>query len=100
MKYLFNLHGVHIANGVDDQLYTDKGLHIGCFLKDYEIFIDLKGQYLGEIIFDNRLLFKSDSIYKNFCFGNYLKFNSIEYLGTPGFLGIIAQPSCYENVEF
>lgn len=100
MKYLFNLYGVHIANEVNDQLYTDKGFHVGCFLRDYEIFIDLKGQYLGEIVLENRLLFKSDSVYKNFCFGYHGKYSSIEYLGTPGFLGVIVQPLSYVNIEF
>ena len=98
MKYLFNLHGVHIANEVNDQLYTDKGVHVGHFLMDYEIFIDLKGYYLGEIVFENRLLFKSDSIYKKFCFGNHGKFKSIEFLGMPGCLGIVVQYLCYKNV--
>ena len=56
MEYLFDSNGDHIANFMDNQLHDPGGDNIGHYLEDEGIFIDMDGYYLGEIIFDNRLL--------------------------------------------
>ena len=57
MKFLFNSKGQHIANEVNGQLHAPTGENIGHFLQDYGIFIDMKGRYLGEVLYENRLLY-------------------------------------------
>jgi hypothetical protein len=99
MKYLFDSNGGHIANELDKQLYTDKGKHVGLFLIDYNIFVDLQGKYLAEIVYENHLLHNLDSLCKTFNFGNHIKCRDIGYLGTPCFQGRIIKKSNYIDVN-
>ncbi|MBB4398487.1 hypothetical protein [Bradyrhizobium sp. ERR14] len=61
MQYLFNSRGQHIANLVNGQLHAPTGQNIGHYLEGQAIFIDMRGRYLGEIIFENRLLSRRNS---------------------------------------
>ena len=56
MQALFNSKGYHIANFNNNQLYNTSGDNIGHYLDSYQIFIDMDGKYLGEILYKNRLI--------------------------------------------
>src|SRR5437868_4147290 len=71
MQFLFDSSGRHIANEVRGQLHSPTGENIGHLLSDRGIFIDMRGWYLGEIVFGNRLMHRSDSPWRGINFGNY-----------------------------
>lgn len=58
MKYLFDSTGRHVANLVNGQLHAPTGENIGHLLPDHGIFIDMSGRYLGEIVYNDRLMYK------------------------------------------
>ena len=97
MKFLFNSKGKHIANLVNDQLHAPTGQNIGHFLKNYNIFIDMSGRYLGEIIFENRLMYNTASPYRSTNFGCYGSYGNYGNPGNYGYIGTIAG---YRDIEF
>lgn len=99
MKYLFNSQGNHIANEVNGQLHATTGQNIGHYLPDYGIFIDMRGYYLGEIIFENRLMSNRNNGYRNTCFGNYGNYGNVGNYGNPGNSGSIGMISGFENID-
>ena len=56
MIHLYDSEGQHIATLDSSQLYSVFGRHIGEYLDDAGIFVDLEGRYLGEIVQNDRLL--------------------------------------------
>ena len=56
MMHLYDSEGRHIANLDTGQLYSVSGRHVGAYMDDEGIFIDLEGRYLGEIVQNDRLL--------------------------------------------
>jgi len=98
MQNLFNSHGEHIANVVNDQLHSTTGDNIGHYLEEYEIFTDMEGHYLGEIIHDNRLVCKKNSPYQNTNFGIRGDHGNIGKHGNPGNHGALSLPGGYEDV--
>lgn len=99
MKFLFDSKGNHIANEINGQLYLPTGRNIGHFLDSSGIFIDMDGYYLGEILFENRLLFRINNGYEYTCFGNYGDFGNIGNHGNPGNFGSIGQISGFRDIE-
>lgn len=97
--FIFDLTGKHIANWVDEQLYAPTGENIGHYLPDLEIFIDMKGNYLGEIIFDERLVYDINSPYKLQNFGSLGDFGNIGNLGNPGNFGSLSLTSNYTEIK-
>ncbi|MFQ3871525.1 hypothetical protein ABLV94_13150 [Staphylococcus sp. Mo2-7] len=71
MKYLFDSKGNHIANVINDNLFSVKGINIGHCVTDLNIFIDIYGKYIGEIIYEDRLMYNKSSPFKNKKFGIY-----------------------------
>jgi hypothetical protein len=61
MQYLFNSKGKHIANFVNGQLHAPAGRNIGHYWEEEQIFIDMRGRYLGEFFREDRLLFNRQS---------------------------------------
>ncbi|MFQ3726221.1 hypothetical protein ABLV92_02385 [Staphylococcus equorum] len=51
MKYLFDSKGNHIANLINDHLFSVDGLNIGHRVIDLDVFIDMRGNYIGEVIY-------------------------------------------------
>ena len=100
IKYLFNSHGKHIANLSNDQLHAPAGGNIGHFLKNQGIFIDMSGRYLGEIIYDNRLVYNQSSTHRNVSYGNYGNYGNTGNYGNPGNYGSLGLPSGYIDVQF
>lgn len=100
MKFLFNSKGKHIANLVNDQLHAPTGLNIGHFLKNYNIFIDMAGRYLGEIVFENRLMYNTSSPYRSTNFGCYGNYGNVGNYGNPGNHGCIGTIAGYRDIEF
>lgn len=99
MKYLFNGKGKHIANFVNGQLYSPKGKNIGHYIEKYNIFIDMKGHYLGEIIYDNRLMYNRGSSFRYSNFGIYGNYGNIGNYGNPGNCGSLGSLSNYREVD-
>jgi hypothetical protein len=99
MKFLFNSKGEHIANFTNKQLYSPSGRNIGHFLEVEGIFIDMNGHYLGEIIYDNRLLYNKNNNHKNNNYGSYGNYGNIGSYGNPGNYGSIGLISGYCDIE-
>jgi hypothetical protein len=47
-----------------------------------QIFIDMNGSYLGEIIYENRLMFNLSSGYRSINFGSYGNYGNVATMGT------------------
>lgn len=99
MDFLFDSKGRHIANHVGDQLHAPRGKNIGHFLSQEEIFIDMRGRYLGEIIHGDRLLYQRSSPYRSVNFGNYGNYGNVGNYGNPGKRGSIGVPGGFTDVS-
>lgn len=84
MQSLYDSRGRHIANFVNGQLHDINGKNIGHHLENYNIFIDMRGKYLGEIVNHNRLLYCKTSSYKNMNFGVYGDYGNVGNYGNYG----------------
>ena len=99
MTYLHDSHGKHIANLIDGQLHSPRGENIGHYIEDAGIFIDMRGRYLGEIVFDNRLMYNRSSGYRSTTFGVYGNYGNAGNYGNPGNPGSIGSIGGYEDVD-
>ena len=99
MEFLFNSNGQHIANFVNGQLYAPSGQNIGHYLENQNIFIDMSGRYLGEIIQNNRLMYNRSSSHKNVNYGSYGNYGNVGNYGNPGNYGSIGSIGGYVNIE-
>lgn len=77
MKYLFDGHGHHIANMVNGQLHAPAGQNVGHYLENRDIFIDLIGGYLGEIVDEDRLVRHRNSPHRSVNYGAYGNYGNI-----------------------
>lgn len=98
MKFLFNSKGQHIANFVNGQLHSPTGKNIGHFLAQQEIFIDMNGHYLGEIVQKNRLMHNKYSGHRSTNYGNYGNYGNVGNYGNPGNMGSIGSIHGYEDI--
>ncbi|MGS0765380.1 hypothetical protein [Syntrophomonas curvata] len=99
MEYLFDSKGNHIANLVNGHLHDPSGQNIGHFLSNEKILIDMHGQYLGEIVQGNRLLFNKTSPYLNVNFGSCGNYGNVGNYGNPGNYGSIGIIGGYRDVS-
>ncbi len=99
MKYLFNSKGEHIANEVNGHLHATTGQNIGHYLVPQEIFIDMNGHYLGELVFDNRLVQNNSSPYKFNSFGSYGNYGNVGNYGNPGNCGNVGLSLGYVDID-
>lgn len=99
MEFLFNSRGEHIANFVNGQLHAPSGRNVGHYLSEEKIFINMSGHYLGEIIYENRLMYKLNSPYRSVNFGNFGNYGNVGNYGNPGNYGSIGLISGYRNIE-
>ncbi len=99
MTFLFNSQGEHIANLVGEQLHAPTGANIGHYRADREIFIDMSGQYLGEIVKSNRLMYNASNPYSSTNFGNYGDHGNAGNFGDPGNHGSIGMVSGYRDLS-
>jgi hypothetical protein len=98
MQYLFNSRGQHIANFVNGQLHAPTGQNIGHYLESQSIFIDMQGRYLGEIISENRLMYRRNSPHRSVNYGSYGNYGNVGNYGNPGNYGSIGTPGGFEDV--
>lgn len=98
VKYLFNSRGKHIANLVNGQLHLPAGKNIGHYLENEKIFINMHGRYLGELIFDNRLVMNRNSPYKSINLGIYGNYGNVGNYGNPGKYDSIGIPGGYKDI--
>ncbi len=99
MKYLFDSKGQHIANLVNGQLHAPTGQNIGHFMPSLGIFIDRKGYYLGEMVKENRLLYRVNHPYQHVCYGSYGDYGNVGNYGNPGNYGSIGQIPGFRDIE-
>ncbi len=99
MRCLFNSRGQHVANEVNDQLHSPTGANVGHYLENEKIFISMDGHYLGEVIYDNRLVYNHSSPYRSVNFGNYGNYGNVGNYGNPGNYGSVSLPSGYEDID-
>lgn len=98
VQRLYDSHGHHIANFVNGQLYATGGRNIGHYLENQQIFIDMSGRYLGEIVHGNRLMYKRNSSYGSTNYGSYGNYGNIGNYGNPGSIGSIGSIGGYEDI--
>jgi hypothetical protein len=98
MQFLFNSKGDHITNFVDDRLHAPSGKYIGHYLPAERIFIDTYGNYLGEIIRGDRLMYNKSSPYKFKIFSDHGTHSSAGSYGNPGTKSSIGSVSGYADV--
>ena len=98
MKFLFDSGGRHVANLVNDQLHSPSGENVGHFLQAQKIFIDMSGNYLGEIIFDNRLMYNRSSAHCAANYGNRGYYPNAGNFGLADNCGAIGKVGGYEEV--
>ena len=65
MIHLYDSEGQHIATLDSSQLYGVSGRHVGAYIDDAGVFVDLRGRYLGEIYQNDRLLNHHTSPFHN-----------------------------------
>lgn len=102
MTFLFNSRGQHIANLVNGQLHSPRGKNIGHHLPEHGVFIDMRGRYLGEIVFDNRLMYNRSSPHRRVnygVYGNYGNYGNVGNFGNPGNHGSIGMFAGYEDID-
>lgn len=99
MKFLFDYKGKNIAKVVNGQLHATTGKNIGHLIPYYNIFIDRKGKYLGEIIYKNRFLFNINNAYQGFNFGVCGNPGNVSNYANPGNYGSIETISGYSDIE-
>lgn len=99
MEFLFNSNGQHIANFVNGQLHAPSGQNIGHYMENQNIFIDMSGRYLGEIIQNNRLMYNLSSPHKSVNYGSYGNYGNVGNYGNPGNYGSFGLIGGYDNIE-
>jgi len=99
MQYLFNSRGQHIANFVNGQLHAPGGANIGHFMDQQGFFIDMHGRYLGEIVRENRLLYRTGNPHRSTNFGNYGNYGNVGNYGNPGNYGSIGTLGGFRDIE-
>lgn len=99
MDYLFDSRGRHVANRVGDQLHAPTGPNIGHWRDQEEIFIDMQGRYLGEIVQTDRLMYRSASPYRSVNFGNYGNYGNAGNYGNPGNHGSVGSQPGFVDVD-
>jgi hypothetical protein len=99
MKFLFDSRGSHIANEVNWQLHAPTGQNIGHYLATQKFYIDMDGYYLGEIVFENRLLYRLNNPYKSVCFGRFGNYGNVGNYGNPGNYGSIGTIAGFSDLD-
>ncbi len=85
MTRLYNSSGYHIANLVNGRLHAPTGENIGRQVDSGDL-VDISGNYLGEIVDENRLMKRLGRGVSG-CFGNAGTAGSIGNHGNPGNIG-------------
>jgi hypothetical protein len=98
MTFLFDSHGQHVANLVGKQLHAPSGANIGHYREDQQIFIDMQGQYLGEIVLTNRLMYNPSSPYRSTNYGNYGDYGNAGDYGNPGNHGSVGMIPGFDDL--
>jgi hypothetical protein len=67
---LFNSRGEHIAVFANENLYAPSGKHLGRWSDDLQVFLSRKGNYLGAVGYENRLVRDKNWQFRNVNFGD------------------------------
>lgn len=98
MKFLFDGGGRHIANLVNNQLHSPSGENVGHFLGAEKIFIDMSGNYLGEIVHENRLMYNRGSSHCSVNYGNRGSYPNAGNFGSADNCGTIGKVGGFEDI--
>lgn len=96
---LYDSKGRHIANSINGQLHAPNGKNIGHYLEQMNIFINMRGKYLGEIYNGNRLIYNRNSPYRSTNFGNYGNYGNAGNYGNLGKIGMTSLPGGCEDIN-
>jgi hypothetical protein len=99
MRRFFNMRGEHIANESGGRLYAPSGSNIGRFIDGANIYVDISGRYLGEVLHDNRLVSNRTSGYRSTNYSNAGSTGSIGSAGNPGNIGSIGSIGGFEDID-
>jgi hypothetical protein len=99
MQYLFDSRGQHIATFSGEQLYAPTGENIGHYQQADDMFIDTSGNYLGEVVGTDRLLYNYSSSYRWTKYGTHGYARDTCNCGTPGANAAISLPVGYGDVK-
>lgn len=99
MKFLFDSTGQHIANEINGQLHATTGQNIGHLLPTGDFYIDMQGYYLGEVIFENRLIYRINNGFENVCYGSYGDYGNMGNYGNPGNFGSIGIVPGFRDID-
>lgn len=98
IQYLFDSSGRHIANWAGRRLYAPTGEMIGYYLPAHAIFVDLSGEYLGEIRRGNRLMKRASPPCRDRTFRTPTKSKDAEARGRHESLGSVGKVPGYDDV--
>jgi hypothetical protein len=99
MRFLFNSDGRCIAIENGQRLYALSGQNIGCPVAGREIFVDLDGRYLGEILGTNHLMWRKDSPHQQVNYGANIEFGGIGNFSNPPQMEKIKLPPGFSDIE-
>jgi hypothetical protein len=99
MKYLFNSRGKHIANVVGAGLHAPAGANIGHFVEGLGAFVDTRGRYLGEIVQNDRLMYRILAGNESVNYGVFGNAGNAGNYGNPGNAGSIGVIGGYRDLD-
>lgn len=94
----YNYNGQFIATAISEQLYSPHGDHLGRYIPSHKIYVDLKGNYLGQVPFANRLLRSDLYSFDEINFGEIESFGNIGYIGDIGSGGEIEEIDGFSDI--
>lgn len=106
MERIFNGAGQHIANWKDGGLFTPSGRHVGRYVEEHAVFVDIYGKYIGEIVTNLSSQVKGQRLMRNehseclqWSFGGQGSIGSIGNLGSPGTVGSVGTLPGFSEVQ-
>ena len=99
VKLLFDSKRETISIWVEGQLYDPIAHNVGHWRATESIFIDMQGDYLGEILDENRLVRNRSSPWIRENFGRHGNCGNIGRLGSLGRVAIMTLPFGFEDVD-
>jgi hypothetical protein len=98
MQRLYDSKGKHIADLIDNRLYNAWGANVGHYVPGEGILVDLQGLYLGEILFDNRLVYNRHSPKRFLNLGRQGDYGNGGYCAPGGGMGYLGLPGSYNDI--
>jgi hypothetical protein len=95
---LYDSRGTFIASVEGGRLHSPAGANDGHYLPGEGVFIDPRGQYLGEVVHGNRLMYNVGSPYRSVGFAVPGVYGDAGRFGNPGNAGAVELPDGYDDI--